>query len=385
MSNNDKKRICFFVSSFRGGGGEKVMIELANGFSRRGYSVDLVAIKSVGDLKETISSDVNVHSVDGGRIIFSVPRYIKYLYSNKPDVVVTLDDFTHIIGVLGKIFYFGKLKLCLRFGNMMSILYGKYDKSKKLNQKAIPFLAKRLYKKADVFIANSKGVAADLKKVYEVGDDKIVVISNPKNIDKILKLSNEEVDWKYDNKVIAAMGRLREQKDFPTLLKAFKLVSEDHDVNLIILGVGREEKRLKALAEELDILDRVEFLGFKENPYPYIKKSDMFVMTSLWEGLPNALLESMILGMPVISADCKSGPRELISPDTDVDEHVVDNIEYGDNGVLVPVGSVDLFAQAIKKVIGDEELRKNFGDNAKEHTVKYDTENILDQYVSIFN
>lgn len=107
------------------------------------------------------------------------------------------------------------------------------------------------------------------------------------------------------------------------------------DAKLVILGQGDLEDYLKELAKELDLEKDVHFLGFQENPFKYIAKSTIYAFPSLYEGFPNAMCEAMVCGVPVISADCKSGPREILAPDTDINREI-DDIEYAKYGILIP-------------------------------------------------
>jgi glycosyltransferase involved in cell wall biosynthesis len=133
--------------------------------------------------------------------------------------------------------------------------------------------------------------------------------------------------------VIVGAGRLQRQKDFPTLIRAFGLVRGEHPCRLIILGDGSGRSRLEGLAAELDLDADVDMPGFQANPYPFMARADLFVLSSAWEGSPNVLTEAMALGTPVVSTDCPSGPHELL--------------DGGRFGPLVPVGDPQALARAM--------------------------------------
>ena len=202
-------------------------------------------------------------------------------------------------------------------------------------------LIKILYNKADLVIAVSNLVKNDLISSFRIKDDKIKVIYNPYDLEKIRKLASEEIEIEYQEifkfPTIITVGRLSKQKGQWHLIRAFKKVKEVlSDVKLVILGQGELEDYLKKLAIDLGLEKDVHFLGFQKNPFKYINRSTIYVFPSLYEGFPNALCEAMACGIPVISADCKSGPREILAPETDITRETKE-IEYGTYGILVPV------------------------------------------------
>lgn len=382
MINTKDKRIAIFISSFRAGGGERVMVELANRFSQRGYVVDLVVINSTGEYKKDVLPEVNIIPLNARRIALSLPSLVNYFMKYKPTHMVALDEYTHILAILAKRASFSNTKIYLRLGNIFSILHQRHiDEGRKL----IPRLSKLLYKKANGVIANSKGVAEDARKVFSLDDSQIKVIANPKPIEDIRKKASEMPDhpW-FKNKetpIILGVGRLRKQKDFVTLIRAFAKVADEIPSRLVIVGKGREEKELRNEISNLNLQDKVLLAGFQENPYSYMNHSDVYVLPSLWEGLPNSLLEALIVGVPTISSDCQAGPREILAPNTDINTKITkrENAEYG---MLFPVGDVDELALSIKEMLnGESEKYRNV---FVERAAQYDTEKIVDQYLAIF-
>jgi len=135
------------------------------------------------------------------------------------------------------------------------------------------------------------------------------------------------------------MGRLTRQKDFPTLIRAFAVVRSQSSCRLMILGEGQDRSKLKRLTEVLGIQDDVDFPGFVANPYRFLSRAKLFVLSSVWEGSPNALSEAMALGVPVVATDCPSGPREIL--------------QGGLYGPLVPMGDVDALAEAMRATLAN--------------------------------
>jgi len=266
MEDKKNKKIAIFLSSFRAGGGERNLVNLANGFADLGFKVDMPVIKPVGQYKEQVKEGINIIDLNVGRIIFSIPKMISYLKKNKPDILIATDEFTHIISLVSKKIARVETKVVFRMGNMFSILFSQYKGFKQ--GFLIPFITKRIYKYSDIFIANSFGVADDISKVFKIPKDKIKVIHNPKSVEEIKRMGKEKTGhiW-LDNKdlpVILFVGRLRVQKDIPTLMKAFKEVRKNVPSRILFVGIGREQKKMEELAKELGVREDVDFFGFSE-------------------------------------------------------------------------------------------------------------------------
>lgn len=204
------------------------------------------------------------------------------------------------------------------------------------------FLVKLLYKRADNVVAVSEGVKADLIENYAVPEPKVSLLYNPYDIAQLHELASEAVTDIPKAPYIIGVGRLVKNKNFSLLLNAY--AKADIVEDLVILGVGDEETMLKALAKTLGIADRVHFLGFKPNPYPYVAKAEYFVSTSNAEGFPNAIVEAMCLNKPVIATNCESGPAEIIAEQY---PYQVSGASEEKNGILCELNNAQGVADAL--------------------------------------
>jgi len=189
-------------------------------------------------------------------------------------------------------------------------------------------------------VAVSNDVKSDLMMLSGLSENQISVIHNPVLNDDFSRKVNENVDhqWFRDNiPVILGVGRLTPQKDFGTLIRAFALVRSEVPARLVILGEGDERKNLEALVADLGLQDSVELLGYVPNPYPYMAAATVFVLSSIFEGFGNVIVEALAAGTPVVSTDCEGGPKDIL--------------DYGKYGRLVPVGNPSQLAEAIIGVI----------------------------------
>ncbi|MDD2480975.1 MAG: glycosyltransferase [Lutispora sp.] len=201
-------------------------------------------------------------------------------------------------------------------------------------------LIRMFYNRADTIIAVSKAIKEDLSGNFGINQEKVKVIYNMIDFDMIQRLAYEEIEEKhmeiFETTVIVNVGRLIKVKGQWHLIRAFKKVKENiPDIKLLIIGKGELEDYLVDLASKLDLEKDVYFLGFQTNPFKYISRSKIFAISSICEGLGNALIEGMASGLPIISTDCKSGPREILAPDTDMDTEL-ETIQYAEYGILIP-------------------------------------------------
>jgi len=207
--------------------------------------------------------------------------------------------------------------------------------------------------------------------------DKIKVIPNPIDIEMIEKKSIEPINdplfqmkslEKYP--IIMAMGRLAKQKGFSYLLRAFKIVRDKLKARLVILGEGEKKNELENLAQNLNISTDVSFIGFKSNPYKYLSHANLFVLSSLWEGFPNAIIEAMACGTPVISTNCSSGPKEIITSCV--------------NGLLVPPENPEEMAKAILEVLTNKKLSEKIVEAGSKKVNEFDIKKIMSAYENLF-
>ncbi|MBU1046187.1 glycosyltransferase [Patescibacteria group bacterium] len=373
----NKNRVAFFLIGLYGGGGEKVVLDLARGFTEDGFQVDLLLFTCKGSLLETIDSRISIIDLNVSRIFFSIFPIINYLKKNKPLFILGTSEHANLILILAKMISRTKTKVFVRVGMTFSDLFKNY---KNKRDKLIPFLIKLLYPKADKIIANSENVKRDLIIVSKIPKDKIKVIYNPKFIEDIKEKSQNGV-WEYPDKFkILAIGRLGSQKDFTTLIKAFALVKKEIDAQLIILGEGGKRENLERQIQDSNLKD-VYLEGFVQNPYFYMANSDIFISTSLWEGFSNVLIEAGILGLPIIATDCGSGSRELLDPNSNLDNQLEKgNIEYAKNGILVAKQDIENIAKMILELYKKPELREKYSKNIKLRSKEFEIKNILEEY-----
>jgi glycosyltransferase involved in cell wall biosynthesis len=368
MQNGDLTDIAFFLVDLGGGGAEKVMLSLAGGFAERGLKVDLVLVKLTGDYHSLISPKVRIVNLSHPRLITSLPLLIDYLKKNRPKVLISALEDANTVAIIAKVLARLPTHLIVSVHNPLAFVH---ENRSKLKQKLTPLFIRWLFPFADAIVGVSQGVCDNIALVSGLPREKINVIYNPIFTPELLNKFDAPVDeeWFLETQVsvILAVGRLSKEKDFPTLIRAFALVRQHHPVKLVILGQGSELPSLEELVRELDLVDDVAFPGFVTNPYAYMSKAKMLVVTSTYEGFGNVLVEAAIAGTPVVSTNCESGPAEILADG-----------KYGD---LVAVGDVPALATAMINTL----KHPRNSDLLRQRGREFSLEAALTKYQQLFN
>lgn len=355
----------FFIPSFRSGGAERVVIELANKFSAQGIDADLLVVSSIGPNQADLSPNVRLVNFDKGRAIFCLLPLVKYLHKERPNALLSTVDNINLLTILAACVARVPTRIAVRIANTPSMYRRNSNKvSAHLFSRFLPLLIK-MYQKADKIIAVSEGVKEDYCSVTGASGSRVDVIYNPTINDQLYRLSEEPVEnQRYNTEtrpIVLAAGRLASQKNYPMLIEAFTLVREKRDVVLYILGEGELRCYLEELIHERGLEDSVFLLGFSNNPFPYMKKCKVFVQASDYEGLPNTLIQAMALGCSIVSTDCKHGPKEIL--------------ENGKWGLLTPTGEPKAFSDSIlQQLDSSHEMAKDT------HLSKFQTSVITTKY-----
>lgn len=358
-------RISLFLPSLSGGGAERVMVMLANAFSERGQDVDLVLGSAEGPYLKDVLEQVRVVDLGAKRVITSLPALVRYLRKTQPAALLSAMDHSNIIALWARRLARVRTRVVVSVHSTLSIDV----KHSNARGRMIPRIARWCYGWADGVVVVSRGVADDLSNTVDLAQERITVIHNPVVAPEIFVLAKEPVDHPWfradDVPVVLSVGRLTVAKDYPTLLLAFSLVIKLRPVRLLILGEGEERARLETMIRNLGLEDVVCLPGFAKNPYAYMSKAAVFVLSSAWEGFGNVLVEAMAVGTPVISTDCPNGPAEIL--------------ENGKYGRLVPVGDAEALADGILSTLDDSTNSEVLRHRANE----FSFDDIVNQYLEV--
>lgn len=334
-------RICLFglISKHPGrnwGGAGISLGRLAEYFARQGHAVDVVMRRPSG----------------GGALLGEIPGDVEFLYLDRPQ---RLPLFLGLLGIIRR----RRPDVVLAFDTRANQIASWLTRVPGLRTRVWLSLRNALTPKhrhmlrraaarCEGVIAISQGLADQFLDLTGADPDKVHVIHNPAVPPALADLAAEPVDdpWVQPGEppLIVAVGRLTEQKDIPTLIRAFAALRESRPCRLMIIGQGELLEALQGLAVSVGVAENVRFAGFQRNPWKFIKRASVFVLSSAWEGFGNVLAEALSLGVPVVSTDCPHGPREIL--------------QDGRLGRLVPVGDAAGLAAAIAQTLDDPPPRE---------------------------
>lgn len=335
-------RLAFFLPDLHGGGAERVVLNLCRAFLAEGMAVDLLLARAAGTLLGEVPAGVRMIDLSpglrlptrAGLALDALLGLLRYLRREPPQALLTSLTGANLVALLAHRLARSRTRLVLREANTAANLRGP------LTRRCV----RALYPAAHAVIAVSQGVGDDLVNLFGVAAGRVRVIPNPVDIAAIRRLAAEDPrePWFAPGQppVILGVGRLAAQKDFATLLQAFAAVRRERPCRLILLGEGPLRADLEALAATLGVRADVALPGFVANPYAYMRRAAVFVLSSRWEGMPNALIQALASGVPLVATDCHSGPREVL--------------DEGRYGWLVPVGDAAALGTAIVRAISGE-------------------------------
>ncbi|MGP4105990.1 glycosyltransferase [Virgibacillus sp. L01] len=359
-----KKKVAFFIPSLNFGGIEANTIRLATAFSKNGYDVDLIVGRAQGGYIDRIPSNINIIDFKRDKVYKTIPQLNKYMRSAKPDAVISGGEAPNITLIIAKM-----LTLKVNTKIIVSIrthLTTELRRTRIFNKKVLKYLGKILYHFADEVVAVSKGVAEDASLIFGLDKEKVKVIYNPIVDGGIAHNSNKQLShpWLNDKKVpvLLGAGRLVPQKNFALLVKAFSIVCRLVDVKLVIVGEGPEKDNLERAISDLELNGQVDLVGYQPNPYVYMKRSDVFVLSSDWEGFGNVIVEAMACGLKIVSTNCPSGPSEIL--------------DHGNYGYLVDTNNPELLADAILQAL-EESFNSEVNISRANH---FSVKNAMTQY-----
>ncbi|HEX7003912.1 MAG TPA: glycosyltransferase [Trueperaceae bacterium] len=360
MADSPVGGIAIFLGELSGGGAEKVMVTLANGIARRGHRVDLVLAVRRGPFLADVAPGVDCVDLEAGGTLRALPRLVTYLRRRRPEAVLTTLHHTSLIALWAKWLAGSQARLYMREANTPSAEQPATPRGRLLSR-----AARYAYPAADGVIAVSEGVAEDLRRLVPRCATRLNTIYNPVVGPELFSKSRCRAEHRWFEeagmRVILAAGRLTVQKDFATLIRAFATL-QDPDLRLLILGEGEERERLQELVAALRLTERVELPGFVSNPYAYMARASLFVLSSRWEGMPGVLIQAMACGCPVVSTDCPSGPSEVLNREE-----------------LVPVGDHAALARAMERRLAAPAQRASVA----ERVARFSEEESIDAYLAL--
>jgi glycosyltransferase involved in cell wall biosynthesis len=391
--------VALFVDNLHGGGAERMTLQLAEGLVRAGQRVDLLVGEAEGAYAGEVPSGLRLivlgraplrgrlaalRADPGGwrpvlravvlprrisRTVGCIPALAGYLRREEPDALIARLSYANLVALWARSLAGSRTRVVVTEANTLSRRTAGRKRPGRAWLRLLPELIRRSYVHAEAIVALADGGADDLAAVTGLARDRIETISNPVVSPRLEQQASEAVDHPWfapqAPPVILGVGRLVPQKDFATLVRAFARVRAERPARLVILGEGEGREPLLALARELGVEKEMDLPGFQANPFAFMARCAVFVLSSAWEGMGNVLVEALAAGCPVVSTDCPHGPREVL------DDRAL--------GPLVPVGDDAALARAILRTLdapGDPSLRQ-------ERAAEFSVERAVDGFLGL--
>lgn len=406
-----RPRVGILVGSLEQGGAQSMALRLLDGLEKSGIDVYLLSIdrthevpihgnsERAQELAERIHflSLANVRWSTGIKVLISPWQWVRLnwtVHSLQLDIVLSFMERANILNLLS----LGAQRRILSIRKHLDMaLSAKTPAKRWLIKTLYPWLLCR----SDRINFNSLWAAKNFQSLFQVPEKKISVIHNYVDHQLLQEMAHVDIPCEYtgvfDHPVIITCGRLIQAKGHKHLVRAFAPVHEQYpQMHLVILGDGPLRKRLQLLTQELGLVSSVHFPGYQPNPFAWMARASFFVLPSLAEGFPNVLLEGMSLGLPVISTDCPSGPREILDVQ---DQFHFENSEFSKTayGLLTPrldqeatdaISSLSLaeqaLAQAMLTMCADQEMRFEYGRAARQRAQDFTYAQHMHAWMGLF-
>jgi glycosyltransferase involved in cell wall biosynthesis len=361
-------KLSIYMNDLAGGGVERMVLLMIPLLQQKAAEVTLLLHSKKGELLDILPPDLRVINFNTRRTLFDLIPLWRHLRRERPDVLLTNLNHNNIVALMAKAMAGVPTRVVVCQHNALS---SEAANAAHWKFRAVPYFYRLFSPFASAIVAVSRGVADDLAALCRIPRERISVIYNPVIADQFDErlAAPDTHPWLEDASVpvFVTVGRLVAQKDHQTLLRAFARYRSRAPARLLVLGAGPLRSELEALARELDIADAISFLGFCDNPLPYMRRAAAFVLSSRYEGFGNVIVEALGCGTPVISTDCDFGPSEIL--------------DGGRYGCLVPVGDPEALAIALSP-----DLRRHWpAEMLRERARVFGVGKAVDRYWSLCN
>lgn len=385
-----KEKIIILTYSLGGAGAERIAANLLNNLDRNKYEIILVLMNT--DIEYDILPNQTIHFIEKSyryekewrkfiKLPFLGRRFAKYSNKENVKLVLAIMNRPNLVACFAKVFGI-KARVLISERCYTPYTYNKQSLAGKIKVA----LLKWAYPKADAILPNSKGTVEALQQYYNIHSD-FTVVKNPTDIQRIKNSMDAPVEGLFGTGkfTFINVATFRHEKNQEMLIDAVAGL-HNFDFQLILIGKGPTLEPLQQKVKTLGLRNKIIFVNFTDNPYRYMAKSDCFLLSSFSEGFPNVLIESLVCALPMISVDCKTGPRELLAPATDLNTTIKDgDFEIATYGILTAPGSLASMQEAMQWALQNSDKLKAYKPLLPTVAQAYEMQKVCTDFSAIFD
>jgi glycosyltransferase involved in cell wall biosynthesis len=349
-----RRHVCFVLPSLAGGGAERAAVHILNALDGSAWDRSMYLFRREGPYLDEVDRGIRVVAGDETSRLGRIRGLRRFVRDARPDIVMVFLSYFSVLAAVRSASSRARVVFNQQTPVSAFLTDADYDWRRPIRRRVFSAVARLAYGRADAVVATSRGVADDLAQRFAVGRSRLHVVHNPVDLTRIESAVQEAIDpdhaavW--TRPAVVAAGRLADAKNYPLMLEAFALVRAQMPARLFILGRGELEPALRARAQQLGLADDVVFCGFQRNPWKYIARGDVFVLTSHYEGFGNVLVEAMACRVPVV-ATASPGTRDIVHSGTDgviVERHEPESVATALVGLLRDTSSLRRMGEAAR-------------------------------------
>jgi glycosyltransferase involved in cell wall biosynthesis len=366
--SSERKRVLFLAPSLAGGGAERVFSNLLRHLNRDQFDVHLAVLNAAGTYHQDVPEHVVVHDLKVSRARHALPRVVRLVWTLRPQAILSTLGYMNLMLILGKPLLPHVTKVLVRETTILSTFLQEETKHPQFWGR----LYRYVYGRANKVVCSSEAMVNDMVEHLKLPREKLVCIYNPLDVEGVRECAAIGGNpYGGPGPHLIAAGRLSREKGLDVLLDAMPFILEHFpNARLAILGEGPLRAQLTERTQKLGLAESVSFMGFQQNPWPYLKHADLFVLPSRYEGLPNILLEAIALGTPVVASDCPGAIREIQA--------------MGAEMILVPRENPVALAEAIVLICRSPSISSEYPAISPPVLGKFELQRIIGEYAALF-
>jgi len=367
-----RRKICFVLPSLHGGGAERAAVQILNGLDPDAWDRSMFLFDREGPYLSELDPSITLASADSASRWRRWSALRSFIARERPAIVMAFLSYFTALSASRAANSGSRVVFNLQTPMSAFLTDADYQWRRRWHKAAFSAVTRAGYAAADLIVATSAGVARDLTSTFAIDPDRIRVLANPVDLDRVRSAMTEPIDATLlppgSAPLIVAAGRLAEAKNYPLMIDAFAALRQKMPVRLCILGQGELEGSLRQLIASRGLGDSVSLAGFQSNPWKYIARADLFLLTSRYEGFGNVLIEAMACGVPVV-ATASAGTRDIV--------------QHGVDGMLIDVHSAQTVAASVAAILESPERRNAMSAAAIQSADRFAIEHVIARYEQV--